>query len=147
MSDRAVEESDLPEGNPVTARLASGLEDPELREFIRDWDQLEALVIDLYRAGRARRDQQVAYRGLRRNLVRTYRRWKARLAPYLQELQAEGRFSADPFEAILAARQPGELASSRAGLESLPHARQVLNHFLLGLQGQQGVHDDRTART
>jgi len=142
MPDRAAEESAIPEGNPVTARLAVGVADPELLEFIRGWDQMEALVIDLYRAGKVQRDQQEAHRRLRRQLLLAYHRWKAHLAPYLQELQADGGLSGDPFEAILATRRPGKLASSRAGLESLPHARQVLNHFLLGLQAQQAAHDD-----
>jgi hypothetical protein len=121
-------------GNPVTARLAAGIEDDELLGFIRLWDQLERLVVEVYRGGRATRSQRAFYKSLRKQLSRAYPRWEPDLAGYRLELQAAGSIThGDPFGRILAVRHADEFFQTRTPIELLPDARQTLNHFLLDL--------------
>jgi hypothetical protein len=118
--------------NPVTARLAAGVDDVRLLEFIQRWDELERLVVDICRSGRANRNQRAAYRTLRKALFSEYPSWEADFAPYRVELQLEGNLEdGDPFGRLLGIQRTADLIGSNSAIEALPDARQVLNHFLL----------------
>jgi hypothetical protein len=123
---------DLPAANPVTASLTAGIDDDGLLDFVRLWDQLERLVVEIYRGGRVTRRQRSSYKALRKQLSLAYPLWKPELEVYRSELQAAGSITrGDPFGRILAARDAREFYISRTPIELLPDARQILNHFLL----------------
>ena len=118
--------------NPVTASLAARIDDRQLLDLVHLWDRLEAMVIAVYRAGKADRRQRRAHRSLRRLLLAAYEQWEPALTPYRVELEEQGaQRERDPFREILRYRQIEEMIGSQAAIEALPDARQTLNHFLL----------------
>ena len=117
--------------NPVTASLAARIEDHELLEFLRFWDELEELVIEVSRSGRTVHSQRAAHRSLRKALIPVYSRWEVALAPYCLELNGTTQGEIDPFRKILEVRRLDDGNTVRSMLEGLPHARQVINHYLL----------------
>jgi adenosine deaminase len=132
--------------NPVTASLTARIEDRELHEFIRLWDELEELVIDISRNGRMKPSQRAAHRSLRNTLIPVYSRWEVQLAPYRRELKIVNmQGDIDPFRQILEVSNLDDKINSRSTLEALPHARQVINHFLLDrIEKESGSADERS---
>jgi hypothetical protein len=123
-------------GNPYSAalvdRLAPGL--VAVRAFVAHWDALESLVVDVYRAGRAGRAEEHAWRALSGWLTRHYPEHAAGLAVHWRP--ALGASAGDPFLALLALPGAERFVDNRSALELLPAAREALNRWLLALQPQ-----------
>lgn len=124
--------------NPFTRFLRaqeSGSEPIDFSAFVDRWDMLEALVIQVYRSGRAGLDVEAVYQALRAELAGDYSRWAAALAPYWQAALAGGAPPAsDPFARLLAAEAAAIFVGNRAALKALPPAREAINRYLLTLR-------------
>jgi len=118
--------------NIVTQHLLQAVNEPDLIAFVEAWDRLESLVIDIYKRGCAEKEDTRAYPGLKREVKQAYRNWKAMLEPHWRGLAAAGRpIEADPFQAILGRSQAQAFVGDWAAMQTLPAARQAINHLLL----------------
>lgn len=115
--------------DPADAPLTSQIRDRGLQRFVHDWDDLEALVIRVYKAAAWNESDRREFRYLRRRLRRAYLDWESALRPHWPD-----ELSADPFRAILGLQEPDALVGNWAAMQTLPHAREAINGFLLGLR-------------
>jgi hypothetical protein len=118
--------------NIVTQHLLQAVDEPDLIAFVEAWDRLESLVIDIYKRGYAEKEDTRAYPGLKREAKQSYRKWKAMLEPHWRGLEAAARpVEADPFQAILGRSRAQAFVGDWAAMQTLPAARQAINHLLL----------------
>jgi hypothetical protein len=118
--------------NIVTHHLLQAVSEPELIAFVEAWDRLESLVIDIYKRGCAEKEDTRAYPGLKREAKQAYKKWKAMLEPHWRGLAAAGRpVEADPFLAILGRSRAQAFVGDWAAMQTLPAARQAINHLLI----------------
>lgn len=118
--------------NPFTESLLRQLEDDQLADWVTKWDELEALIIEVYRAGQVSDSILEEYRGLKEELLAGYQAWRPRLKPHWRDRQAGGRtINNDPFLELLSAEAAGEFVDNWQAVQLLPAAREALNSFLL----------------
>ncbi len=126
--------------NPFTQALMRRLEDSRLEAFIERWDTLEALVIRVYRRGRATESEKEQYARLRAELRVEYPRYRQDLRPYWEaagDLAAEPE--GDPFERLIAIPEAGQFADNWTAMQTLPGARQALNEYLVArIEAREG---------
>lgn len=127
-----------PGANPFTAELLARLAERRavdaaaLAPFVAAWDRLEALVIDVYRAGRAGRADEAAWAALRPSLAAAYDGIAAPLAAHWPRVRAGGRPCAtDPFRTLLETPSAAAFVGNRAAMQTLPAAREALNRLLV----------------
>ena len=118
--------------NPVTQALLAQLDDPALENFIVNWDALEELLIDVYKAGSADLKQVAAYTRLRANLERSYPAFEGELAPHWRAARIKGQaLEADPFRTLIAPAALEEFIGNWPALQTLPAVREALNEMLV----------------
>ncbi len=123
--------------NPATGTLIQRIDDRQLRRFVHDWDDFEALVIRVYRAGEPTNSDARELVYLRRRLRRAYVSWQAPLRPHWPEA-----LELDPFRKLLEIEAADALVDNWEAMQTLPHARQAINQFLLArLEGVQAELD------
>jgi hypothetical protein len=120
--------------NIVTQELLRRIKDRHLHEFVSHWDELEALVIGIYRANFAAEADHENYRRLKDWLSRRYPGWQAALRSHWQGVRIEGEIiQADPFLKILAIDDAGAFAGDWRAMQTLPAAREALNSLLISI--------------
>jgi hypothetical protein len=118
--------------NPFTKSIAAHLRSRRLRQFVRQWDALEALVIRVYRNAAAEPADEEAFAALRHWLRQAYPTWQARLEPHWRAAMRGGQPSPDdPFLFLLAPQRAQDFCASWAHLQALPAAREALNRLIL----------------
>lgn len=117
--------------NPFTRSLMAHVTEPALIDFVRHWDDLEALIVRVYRGGKATPDDEAAHAQLRRRLLPAHAGFQARLAIYWPRTRI-GREPAqeDPLAQLLAIERAADVVDNWAALQMLPAARETLNLLL-----------------
>lgn len=117
--------------NPYTNSLLAQLSDDELKTWVRSWDSLEALIIEIYRQGELSRGQRQRFSAISSDLHGGYNQFKENLAHHWRGLQAGGEpLNEDPFMRLLSAKGPEEFVDNWPAMQLLPAAREALNLFL-----------------
>lgn len=120
--------------NPFTQAILKRKKDRRMRDFVRYWDALEALVIRVYKAGCATPEDEKEYRRVRAWLQKNYPRWQRELDPYWRATRIAGEPAAeDPFASLIARSSAAEFVGDWRAMQSLPAAREALNEFLINL--------------
>ncbi|MQC26085.1 MAG: hypothetical protein DWG76_01365 [Chloroflexi bacterium] len=118
--------------NPVTQALLKQIDDAPLHTFVADWDALEALLIEVYKAGGAEADQIAEYVYLREQLAARYPQFADELSPRWQATSIKGRpLTQDPFLALIEPLSAQEFVGNWSALQTLPAAREALNEMLV----------------
>lgn len=118
--------------NPYTRSLLERIDDADLRSWVESWDELESLVIEVYRLEAAGPDDERKYRRLRGELQRDYERWKSALEGHWQGLEAGGEpLDRDPFWVLLKPEEVGAFVENWKAMQTLPAAREALNNYLI----------------
>lgn len=118
--------------NPYTRSLLERIDAPDLRSWVESWDQLESLVIEVYRMEAAGPDDEREFRHLRSELRAEYGRWKPGLETHWQGLEAGGEvLDSDPFWALLEPEGVGAFVGNWKAMQTLPAAREALNNYLI----------------
>ena len=122
--------------NPVTQKLVRQLNDGLIAQFVAHWDNLEELVIRVYRAQQATPDDGAAFSVLQRALLDHYPHWQDALHPYWRQARVGGEpAQEDPFAALLRVGQPQDFVGNWQAMQTLPAARQALNEWLMDMLG------------
>lgn len=120
--------------NPFTRAILQKLKNRQLDTFVRRWDELEALVIGVYKAGAATIEDERQYQRARLWLLANYPRWQAELEPYWRATRIKGEpLSEDPFPELLSRSRVQDFSGDWSAMQTLPAARESLNEFLLEL--------------
>ena len=120
--------------NIVTRELTWRINDRRLREFVSHWDELEALVINIYRMNDAAAEDEEGHQRLRDRLRTDYPHWQNALQAHWQGTRVGGEFiREDPFLKILAVQDASAFAGNWGAMQTLPAAREALNSLLLSL--------------
>jgi hypothetical protein len=123
--------------NPFTRSLLQKLDDRKLRQFVEAWDQLEVLIIQVYKSGEALPADETAYERTCYWLSRHYPRWQPDLSRYWPKVRAGGEpLEGDPYEILLSIKKAGEIPGNWRAMQILPAAREALNQYLLDRIGK-----------
>lgn len=118
--------------NPFTRFLAARLANPSLQAFIREWDELEELVIRVYKTGQATAEDEAAYAWVRARLVEHYATWAPSLQPFWQAARVAGALAhSDPFVRLTTATAATDFVGDWEAMQNLPAAREALNQLVL----------------
>lgn len=118
--------------NPFTRSLLDELDDPGFRAWAELWDQLEMLVVEIYRSKHVGAEEERAYLDLKADLEVSYPEWQDALAPYWAGLKAGGEpVEQDPFVALFEVEAAGDFLNDWQLMQTLPAAREALNAYLL----------------
>jgi hypothetical protein len=124
--------------NPVTAALMKNISDAELHDFISRWDDLEALIIQIYRGNEVTPLEKAQFSKLNKELRVQYSRWREALAPYWNQSRIKDQVGLnDPFSYLLNKSSAVEYIGDWDAMKHLPAAREALNNFLLSLIEEQ----------
>jgi hypothetical protein len=117
--------------NPFTAALLKQIDDRRLVEFARRWDELEALVIRVFKGKAAQAGDAREHRRSRAWLQANYPRWEPELARYWPQARlAGGPAKQDPFAFLLNVDKAEGFIGNWAAMQNLPAAREALNQYL-----------------
>ena len=118
--------------NPFTRSLVTRVKDSSLVEFVRQWDELEALIVRVYRANAATPEDEAVYTRRRAWLLSAYAGYRDRLNAYWPRSRI-GRQPTpeDPFARLLAIERAADLVDNWDAMQTLPAARESLNLMLL----------------
>jgi hypothetical protein len=123
-------------GNPVTQAILKKIDDPELIQFVTAWDELERLVVGVFRRKAASTSEKEMYTRLQQSLMAAYPHWQPALQTYWQHSRIKGgQAMSDPFLRLLSTRQAEDFIGDWEAMKFLPAAREALNNYLLSWVG------------
>lgn len=117
--------------NPFTRFLNQWSSSNDFADFIDHWDQLEAIVVAVYRhkmtAAEAAEPFDTVWPWLRKH----YPAWEPALRPYWQKTLVGGETAVgDPFKYLLAIDKPTAVDADWFAMQQLPAAREAINQYL-----------------
>ena len=128
------QEGDGARWNPVGRWLRrEGSGAPEaLAEWSERWDELESLILRVYRSDRAEPGDESEFETLRLWLWDRYPSWSEMLEPLWRESREAGEACVqDPFDRLLRMARASDFRGNWEALQALPSAREALNRLLL----------------
>lgn len=124
--------------NPFTRFLSQWSQDHIIAQFIPPWDTVEALVIRVYKSGRATAEDEESYRRVRASLQKIYPQLAEGLRPYWQQTKVGGKLEhGDPFLFLLTADRAADFVDNWVALQHLPAAREALNQYILSVSEER----------
>jgi hypothetical protein len=118
--------------NPVTAALVKDLIDPALSTFVEDWDQLNDLIIEIFKQKSVSFEQQGLFFELQERLRQRYPNLAAALEPFWRAAQIKGELVVnDPFQGLFGKTSAREFVENWDAMRTLPTAREALNEMLM----------------
>jgi hypothetical protein len=122
--------------NPVTQSLLREITDPKLHDFVKDWDQLDLLVVEIYKQKSLSFEQQEAFFELQERLRISYPAWQTELAHFWPHTRIKGELvTSDPFVALIEKQSAKEFVENWDAMKTLPAAREAINQMLLARIG------------
>ncbi|MCA9949737.1 MAG: hypothetical protein KDE48_08835 [Anaerolineales bacterium] len=118
--------------NPFTRFLNQWSSNSDFAEFIDHWDQLEAVVVAVYRQKMSSAEAAMTFDTVWFWLRAHYPTWESALRPYWQKTLVGGKkTSQDPFKYLITISHPDAILDDWFAMQQLPAAREALNQFLL----------------
>jgi hypothetical protein len=114
--------------NPFTRFINRSNPGSDLARFIAAWDDLEELLIAVYRRGRPEAPESLRWETLRSDLRKLYPSVRTVLAPHWP---AHSPDDPDPVLAALELGSLDEMPGNLALLKTLPNIREAINRSLL----------------
>lgn len=118
--------------NPFSRFLGQWSQNRPFTQFVAQWDELEAIVVGVYRQKMSLDDSRPTFNQVWPWLRQQYPTWEVELRPYWQQTKAAGQpTQTDPFALLLAFDQPEAILDNWAAMQHLPAAREAINQYLL----------------
>lgn len=118
--------------NPFTRFLTQWSHNDRLVEFVDYWDQLETVVVNVYRQKMPIEEANENYAQIWHWLRTNYPKWEPVLRPYWQQTLVGGKVAArDPFRYLIDISQPADIRADWFAMQQLPAAREALNQYIL----------------
>jgi hypothetical protein len=120
--------------NPVTRALTQQLDDPHWTQFASYWDQLEDLIIRVFREKVAPPHVVAKHRRVRAWLEGNYPEREAALRRFWSGVRIGGESAKqDPFAWLIDTTSAEGFVGNWTAMQTLPAAREALNRLLLYL--------------
>ena len=117
--------------NLFTKYLARSRKNRPLHIFIEQWDQLEILVITVFKSKVNSADDEAVYAKTRTWLLKNYPRWESDLEPLWRQTLVGGKLATeDPFRRIFRAAGSAEFLEDWVAMQNLAAAREALNRLI-----------------
>lgn len=117
--------------NPYTRSLLDQLDDPALEALVACWDDLEALVIEVFRTGKASPEDETRLAEIKQRWQIHYGAWREALTPYWQQVKIDGQVvTDDPFVSLMGVAKAADYVNNWGAMKTLPAAREALNLYL-----------------
>jgi hypothetical protein len=118
--------------NPFSRFLGQWSHNRPFTEFVAQWDELEAVVIRVYRQKMTPDAARATFEQVWPWLRQQYPAWEEALRPFWQQTKAGGQPTrTDPFQLLLAFDQPEAILDNWRAMQHLPAAREAINQYLL----------------
>ncbi len=117
--------------NPFSRFLGQWSQDRPFTEFVAYWDELEAVVVRVYRQKMTPDEARSTFERVWPWLRQHYPAWEAELRPFWQQTKAAGQpTQSDPFQLLLDFDQPEGILDNWSAMQHLPAAREAINQYL-----------------
>ncbi len=118
--------------NLFTNYLKQRNQNKQLAEFIAHWDQLEVMVITVFKSGEATEQDEQLYGDLRRWLGINYPQWQQQLAEIWPDVLVGGEPAAeDPFLRLFSHPHSADFVGDWVAMQNLAGAREALNRMVV----------------
>lgn len=118
--------------NPFSKYLSQWSTDADFEAFRSYWDDLELVVVGVYRRKMTIDDAAAEFERVWPWLRTNYPRWQPALEPYWRQTRAAGAPTAkDPFMVFLDKGRPADILGDWNAMQHLPAARETINRYLL----------------
>ena len=118
--------------NPFTKYLRQWSSERDFNVFVEQWDRLERIVVDIYRAKMDIAAAEPVYAEVWPWLREHYPHWRDALRPYWQATRAAGEPTYnDPFQLLLDIPAPMAISGDWRAMQHLPAARESINRYLI----------------
>ncbi len=118
--------------NLFTKYLARSRKNRPLQAFINHWDQLEILVITIFKSQENSADDEAVYAETRAWLLKNYPRWESDLEPLWRQTLVGGKLAPeDPFRRVFRAERSADFLEDWVALQNLAAAREALNRLIV----------------
>lgn len=125
--------------NPFSKFLSQWSTDAEFEAFRERWDELERVVVGVYRRKMTHEEAAPAFERVWPWLREAYPRWQPALEPYWRQTRAAGApTDRDPFLIFLEKQRPADINGDWNAMQHLPAAREAINRYLLDHTGDGG---------
>lgn len=115
-----------------TRYLTQKMHNRRLQQFVEHWDQVEQLVIEIFKSKRVTTEDEAVYRPIRAWLLANYPMWEADLKPLWQATVTGGTPTAtDPFRRIFSAENAADFLEDWGAMQHLASAREALNKLIV----------------
>ena len=102
--------------------------------FARYWDEVETLIIQVYKSGKARRADRADWRALRAGFPAVYAPVERPLASHWPGTRAGGEpVTENPFLRLVGTESARSFVGDWSSMQHLPAAREALNRLLVHL--------------
>jgi hypothetical protein len=117
--------------NLFTKYLARSRQNQPLHDLIENWDQLEILVITIFKSKENSADDEAVYAKTRAWLLKNYPRWESDLEPLWRQTLVGGKLATeDPFRRIFRGEKSAEFLTDWGAMQNLAAAREALNRLI-----------------
>lgn len=117
--------------NLFTRFLSRNNSDDALINLVAHWDQLEILVITVFKSKQVTAEDRTVYTAVHHWLVDNYPRWEDALEPLWKETLVGGEVAPeDPFRRIFRAEQADDFLEDWVAMQNLAAAREALNRLV-----------------
>ena len=118
--------------NPFSRFLRQWSKNEPLEQFVNHWDQLEQIMVQVYRRKATPEQMQQQFDVVWLWLQERYARWEVDLRPFWRATKAGGEpTTRDPFAMLLAFETPHDILGDWTAMQHLPAAREALNRFVM----------------
>lgn len=117
--------------NLFTRFLSRDNNNTALTDLVSHWDQLEILVITVFKTKQVTAEDRAVYAAVHRWLTDNYPAWEADLVPLWQETLVGGELAPeDPFRRIFRAQHADTFLEDWVAMQNLAAAREALNRLI-----------------
>lgn len=125
--------------NPFTKFLSQSSTDHRFMAFVERWDELERIVISVYRGKTIPSEEEDNWQSVGVWLRENYGAWEGVLLPYWRLTSAAGNpTSTDPFLLLLSIGSTADIAGNWRAMQHLPAARETINRYILDKDANAG---------
>ena len=125
--------------NPFSNYLSQWSAERDFNAYVAQWDQLERLVIGIYRQKIDAEAAETEFGSLWPGLRQQYEAWAEALRPHWLATRAAGAATqVDPFQLLLELASPADVRGNWRAMQHLPAAREAINRYLVA-QGRRAT--------
>ena len=118
--------------NLFTKHLSQRKRNKQLAQLIAHWDQLELLIITVFKSQQATAEDERIYAETRQWLLQNYQNWETELGAFWPATLVGGAPAPeDPFRRLFQHQQAADFVGDWVAMQNLAAAREALNRLVI----------------